>query len=61
MNDAVMNYLQQIVGEVDQVTVTGINNAVHLVNVKLLCDQIRKVMSEQDQELNRKDEATDGN
>lgn len=59
MNNAILNYLQQILGEVDQVTATGINNMVHLVNVKLLCDQIRKMMAEQ--EPMRKDEATDGN
>ena len=60
MNNAILNYLQQILCEVDQVTSTGINNMVHLVNVKLLCDQIRKVMAEQ-QEPVRKDAANDGN
>ena len=53
--------LGQIDKELNQITVTGTVNAMHVVNVSLLCNQIRKLMAEQDQKLNRKDEATDGN
>ena len=42
MTDKAKAFLQRIVSECNQITVTGIDNACHIVNIKLFCDQIAR-------------------